>query len=69
MGETFADQAFPVPAHPTGMLGTAWGVSPGALLVPGVDAGGMDLAGLLLQGAVWSAVFKVFCERWGLDLV
>lgn len=39
MGETFTDQAFPVPAHPTGECVL------GPFMFPG---GGMDLAGLLL---------------------
>ena len=36
MGETFTDQAFPLPAHPAGMLGTALG----CLLVVSVLQGG-----------------------------
>lgn len=49
MGETFTDQTFLLPALPAaGMLGTAWGLSPGALHAPRVDAGGRDHAGMLL---------------------
>lgn len=48
MAETFTDRAFLLPALPAaGMLGTAWGLSAAALCSPGVDAGGMDCAGML----------------------